>query len=194
MNDFCSSIIDQIMESLKYIDKSYYSLKQRDGTKVNKKIFERNFCYEFYHQMRANQSFDSILKCSQLVISPEIIKKNQGEKDIEHNRIPDFVIHEPGENNNAIIIEVKTDLNIRGIIKDFTTLCLFVDKRNYQCGLFILAGYSTKELKDKIKNSKSKEKQKFLKKFTKYDNVYILCSKNPGVVEKTVVLKELLKG
>ena len=193
MNNFYQEVINEIIKSIEKIDSNFYGLNVAGKYKINKKYFERNFCYELYHQMRNNNNLKHFLWNRNLTISSEIIKR--GHKIIRSNKIPDFIIHEPGTmNKNSIIIEVKTDIDYKGIAKDFHTLSLFVSKYSYKRGLFILANYSLDDLKNKTCfiinhfNNENKLDKSIL------DQISIICTKESGFVDETITLKKLLEG
>lgn len=193
MNNYYQKVINEIIKSIKKIDSNFYGLDVAGKDKINKKYFERNFCYELYHQMRNNENIKHLFKQDDLIISAEISKESH--EIIDEDKIPDFIIHEPGTmNKNSIIIEVKTDIDYKGIAKDFHTLSLFVSKYSYKRGLFILANYSLDDLKNKTcfiinhLNNENKLDKSIL------DQISIICTKESGEVNKPITLKELLEG
>ena len=130
-----------IIDSLKNMESQYYHLERapskkelKESEKVRCVIRERNFCYELYHQIRCANKTKQVLD-NNLQISVEIDKR--GYKLIENNKIPDFIIHEPGTmDNNCLVIEVKGVIDKAGIAKDFNTLLLFLDSCKYKKGIF----------------------------------------------------------
>ncbi len=82
-----------------------------------------------------------------IVLSAEISKN--GHELIKNNKIPDFIIHEPGSmGTNLVIIEVKAKIDEKGIAKDFNTLSLFLSDCSYELGILILFNCDLKDLNE----------------------------------------------
>ena len=146
-----------IKDSLFKVKRKY--LRQITVHTSRNKYNERVFCYEFYHQLRLNES-----RFEGLTISGEAVKSEFQFKDLGTNRTPDLLIHNFGTiDNNEVIVEVKTTDNrasvLLGLDKDFITLDLFTDNAtvniDYKQGIYLLFNFDFWEIvkeNDKILN------------------------------------------
>lgn len=140
--------------------------------------------------MRSYDEKNNILT-NDIIISAEIDKR--GNSEINNDKIPDFIVHKPGSmDDNLLIIEVKGRMDIKGIAKDFDTLCLFTNKCNYMHGMFILFGYSLSELKDKLPCIIEKAVGTGGVKTNKFEKIEILCKKSKTSPIETITLNELI--
>jgi hypothetical protein len=103
-------------------------------------LFERNYCYELYHQMRLRWPLGS-----RYSLNGEVDKRwhpvirNLGEAQV----IPDLLVHTPGsmEGNHAIIEVKRANTDPAGIRKDLTTLTRFMrDDIHYERGIYLIFG------------------------------------------------------
>ncbi|PZM77482.1 MAG: methionyl-tRNA formyltransferase-like protein [Candidatus Melainabacteria bacterium] len=106
---------------------------------------ERVYCYELYHQLRRQWEDDE-----SFTLHGEMDKAGHRYfKDTSAPK-PDFIIHEPGFQNNHAVIEVKsTDSLKKGIQKDFGTLQTFL-QLGYQRAIYLVYGSSVLMEKDNI--------------------------------------------
>ncbi|HRN95285.1 MAG TPA: hypothetical protein PL084_11235 [Chitinophagales bacterium] len=105
-------------------------------------VRERVFCYELYHQLRLVLGNNH-----RLTLNGEIDKRGHRDFKEEDRKNPDFVFHIPGEHKgNTIIFEVKGNLDVEGITKDFDTMTTFVSSYQYQAGVFLLYNHTLNEL------------------------------------------------
>ena len=112
-DDNLQQYIELIKEALGNIVKKYFTIKFEGIGK--EKIRERVFCYELYHQIRKLLDDSGELDVSGgLLLNGEIDKSGNPKFKSEN---PDFVLHRPGTCNNVIVVEVKGNLNKRGIKK-----------------------------------------------------------------------------
>ena len=178
------------------VDDKYYRLdtavknstKFKDEVKIM--IRERFFCYEFYHQMRCYDKEHHILD-NNIVLSAEISKN--GHELIKNNKIPDFIIHEPGSmGTNLVIIEVKAKIDEKGIAKDFNTLSLFLSDCSYELGILILFNCDLKDLKTSMKEIVKKEEFKSILNQKKFSKIKILCKKSRKNKTEEIILKDLI--
>jgi len=99
---------------------------------------ERVYCYELYHQLR-------------LIWPPETKYTLSGEVDKSghplilnnglDNKIPDFVVHEPGTMTNYLVVEVKKiTAKPKDILKDLKTLTAFVRHGKYKRAILLFYG------------------------------------------------------
>jgi hypothetical protein len=104
------------------------------------KLFERNYCYELYHQMRCLWPADCPYS-----LNGEIDKRwhpvirELGEAQV----IPDLLVHTPGsmQGNHAIIEVKRATTDADGIRKDLTTLTRFMrDDIHYERGIYLIFG------------------------------------------------------
>jgi mRNA deadenylase 3'-5' endonuclease subunit Ccr4 len=132
-----------VVNAMNNIDRKYWSIHAA-GIK-DEILRERVYCYELYHQIRCLQEVN---KCNyDFDINAEIDKR--GHKEIKRNFNPDMIMHQQGSmKNNYCVIEVKRRIDSDGIKKDFETITEMIQKYNYKCGIFILAGDSLEKLKE----------------------------------------------
>lgn len=172
--------VNIIKKSLNKITQDYYRIKTtyaKDGI-----VRERVFCYELYHQIRANEDKKCYLK-----IHGEIDKRGHEYFHKEDRKNPDFIFHTPGKfKNNTIIMEVKGNLNgnicedkktkrlyYKGIFKDLDTIYNFVNKYEYKKGILLLYNHNLEEFKNFIN---SRHRGFFNNKA--WDNIIILIKKD----------------
>lgn len=153
MND---TLLKMVVEAIQNTPEKYY--KADDVV-----MYERIFCYEFYHQFRCLMS--PVME-KKFILSGETYKKLGFLPDIFDapngaNRSPDFVLHgglnDVRAENQLIAIEVKrADAVNKGVGCDIYKLMQLMrkDRLQFQIGLFIAVGMSGKELKGELKNHK----------------------------------------
>lgn len=101
-------------------------------------LYERVYCYELYHQMRARWPETNVFLTGEIPKrGHEIIMANIGSAVV-----PDFLIHEPGNmDNNHAIIEVKSSrASSFGIRKDLATLDQFLIEVGYERAIYLFYG------------------------------------------------------
>ncbi len=141
--------IQKITQALDRIERPYFKLEttyEPSGI-----VRERVFCYELYHQLRLSMGNDL-----GLTLNGEIDKRGHIDFDPEHRKNPDFVFHIPGQHKgNTIVMEVKGRIDTpEDIVKDFKTITTFVDRYQYQLGVFLLYNHSFAELSESLSNFK----------------------------------------
>ena len=157
-------------------DEHYFQLEVAGSEKPP--IFrERVYCYELYHQLR-------------LVMGDIFSYKLDGELDkhgypeIEEKcgpKVPDFVVHEPGEMDNLVVIEVKpVKVNLVELKKDLKKLKCFLSKAQYHCGIMLIYGNGNNNLPQKIRDEVENCNEK---------RILLVWHSGPG--EKTVVVNRL---
>ena len=152
----CESVVyfKLIRDAMMQVKRNYIILKVAGGSSEHR---ERVYCYELYHQMRCLQTQCNLQ--DEFTINGEIDKK--GHPTIPHNFNPDFVMHEPGnDDKNGCVIEVKirsnhgSALNTRGVYKDLNTITCMLHCYEYQYGALIFVDVTEEErLFCKSKNS-----------------------------------------
>lgn len=137
-------LVQKISKAAGAIDKEYLNLKTTYEPKGI--VRERVFCYELYHQLR------KLNLAQELKLNGEVDKRGHTDFDKEDRRNPDFVFHVPGTHlNNTIVMEVKGALSKpKKVIKDFSTLHLFVSKYDYEAGVFLLYNHTIQDLRKLI--------------------------------------------
>jgi hypothetical protein len=112
---------------------------------------ERVFCYELYHQIRVQMEefsknkpelFRHIkLQCElKKDFIHEIVENYFKVKRLDAEYIPDFLLHTPGNfTNQHLIVEVKSNpqLSFNSIQKDLLKIQEFINRYNYQLGIFL---------------------------------------------------------
>jgi len=162
MCDYSTELDELIKRATERIPQKYFCLPVAGA---DSRYFERVYCYELYHQMRRlmcnNEGF------SQFNLTGEAPKGNK--------KIPDFLIHEPGvenESSNLAIIEVKPVkyLQNKFIINDLEKLTSFVIESQYKIGIYLFYGDNDRYF-EKIKAK-----------------IYSLASSNPDIkLEKIAI-------
>jgi len=119
-------------------------------------------------------------------ISGEIDKRGHPDFEKEDWKNPDFVFHVPGIHaRNTVVCEVKGKINCE-ISKDFETLLSFVNKYDYQAGIFILYNHKLEDLKDNFTELDEK-----FKKADGANRIYIVTIPSQGRLEKHIILNEI---
>jgi hypothetical protein len=125
---------------------------------------ERVFCYELYHQFR------KIMEQKQNELTEEWILQGEPRKgpigseieeycevqSIDKIYYPDFLVHEPNTMNNGLIIEVKANpsLTIKDMKKDILKIDQFINKYEYQKGVFLAINITKDRLKELLNDSR----------------------------------------
>lgn len=128
------------------ISSSYFHLNIDGGNSIYR---ERVYCYELYHQMRLRWPDDT-----EFYLNGEIDKAAHPilRKLGADYAKPDLLIHKPGYmKGNHAIIEVKSArASTAGIRKDLRTLSLYVSKVGYQRAIYLIYGYETNAIVERI--------------------------------------------
>jgi hypothetical protein len=104
---------------------------------------ERVYCYELYHQLRLLMEEES--EDSPYILMGEIDKRTHSQMR-DHGSleaaIPDFLVHEPGQMNSLVAMEVRSLENAlpQGIEKDLIKLTALHDKANYHYAIYLIYG------------------------------------------------------
>ena len=123
-----------IEEATARVGEEYFRLKIDGGDSIYR---ERVYCYELYHQMRCwwptNTPF---------LVQGEVDKSRHPMFPPELWKIPDFLIHTPGEmKGNYTIIEVKhSKAKNENIKDDLEKLSLFQSQVGYQRAIYLVYG------------------------------------------------------
>lgn len=189
MND---TLLKMVVEAIQNTPKEYYEV----GGTV---IYERIFCYEFYHQFRKLQEnpkyCDAMISgLSDVLLSGEPGKctgnildkireiwdnKETSKDDIEHEKFPDFVLHggldNTDEQKQLMVIEVKRSsmINAKALYDDIDKLVQIIGNLKFQIGLFIAVGMSSEKLKEKLKKHKGLLESCFCK-----ENLYFIATED----------------
>ena len=137
------------MEAIENMDEHYIQLPVAGKAEKKESIYrERVYCYELYHQ----------LLC---VLDKKFPYKLHGEVDkaghtiIRNAKKPDFIIHQPGNmENNLVIIEVKPITvkdRINELKEDIKTLKWFLNEANYYRAIALIYGNENGDLPNNIK-------------------------------------------
>jgi hypothetical protein len=162
-----NNYLDLIKTALSGITKDYFRLQTTYASSGI--VRERLFCYELYHQMRKLDPNPDIL------IHGEIDKSGHKHFEDEDKKNPDFVFHVPGTfESNFLVVEVKGNLDLEGIEKDFRTIATFIESYQYKAGVFILYNHSLNEL-----IRRSGHILKDFKKRQSASSIYILSMDRP---------------
>jgi len=139
---------------------------------------ERNFCYEFYCQMRNIQKsgkFEFLKNPKR--IDAEIIKTDNPSQKI-HRKQPDIIIHILGNNvDNLLVMEVKRiDAPNKNIKYDLEKLKDFIEDEQlkYKYGILLIFGKKFSSDINKIKGVYSKNDDLKLVDYIKNQKIMIL--------------------
>jgi hypothetical protein len=170
-------IRDLLEKSIKKIRPEYYISNNRNRPRYR----ERIFCYELYHQLRS---------CPLgLVTHAEPDKRGHWAIQSKYN--PDIIMHIPGTmKHNNCIIEVKTSDKKEGIFADFSKIHTFIQKYNYQIGVFILIGYEANVLEEIIRKNITELNN--ILETSSHSKILMVSIKEHGQALKIQTLQELL--
>lgn len=127
------TFLQSFHRAVKRVGPHFFGVITADSTQMF--FRERVYCYELYHQLRL------VLKNFPLKIYGEVDKSGHPRRD--EKRAPDFIIHDPGnENHNLAIIEVKsTRTKRKRFLKDIAVVNKYVRNYGYKHGILLLVGY-----------------------------------------------------
>lgn len=165
------------------------------------KHHERVFCYELYHQARKIMETKQLT--NQVFLQAEL-RKNQVTSEIEElfeikningPYYPDFLIHNPlSFDDQYLIIEVKAnpELNINDMVRDIKKIDEFINKYNYQKGIFLAINLSEKRLKTLLNNNE------FLKEINDSisykDKILLIFKEDANKNQKLINLNTLIEN
>ena len=194
MSEVEEKCLKLIETAMLHVRENYFqiTLPSKAGRKLVKRR-ERVYCYELYHQMRCLQDGDcnrneqDFKLGEQVIINGEIDKRNH--PIIVQGFNPDFVIHKQGwMTDNLCVIEVKTDLTLDGIRKDFNTITCMLNCYKYKLGVFIITGVEEEKVRSVIcdiyKKIKCLPKQA--------GKIYAFIQEEPDGIIKKYNLKRLI--
>jgi hypothetical protein len=98
---------------------------------------ERVYCYELYHQLRRRLDRETEFPYA---LNGEVDKRSHPVlRELELEKIPDFLVHDPGTPENLVVMEVKPSDAIKPhtLRTDLDKLSGFVSSANYEMGSFI---------------------------------------------------------
>lgn len=168
-----TQLLDMIVTAIKETKPKYYEA-------YGNVLYERPFCYEFYHQFRELQQQNKYVFSGTSDISGEPgkitgnsleeiqkiltgIKIKQSDKTKNDIKFPDFVIHgglvDTNKENQIMVIEVKRAQTCSpdNLYIDIIKLQKFVDEKllGFKIGLFIAVGMYKWQLKEKLQDELS---------------------------------------
>ncbi len=131
---------EALAEATRHISERYFSLAVA-GSPIPT-LRERVYCYELYHQLRV------LLPCDErfpYTLHGEVDKiKHPFIYDIVGRKIPDFIVHIPGQMGewaNLAVVEVKScGADTGDIEKDVDTLNLFLRFAGYHTAISLIYG------------------------------------------------------
>ena len=167
--------LEKIKTAIDAVDKGYQEMTIfNHNRKPLVKFFERNWCYEFYRQLRNGGENN---------INAEVPKASR--EPMEEKFCPDFIIHKQGNNDeNLLVIEVKIHKknNYKEIAKDFSTLIKMTHGNYcYKLGVWILINNDLNYVKKHVFKSKFLKKE-LEKKFDK-EKIFVFTKDEEGKVE-----------
>lgn len=141
-----------LMKAIENMDAHYFHLPVAES---DEPIYrERVYCYELYHHLRC-------------ALGDAFPYKLHGEVDKVAHRIignakkPDFIVHEPGNMSNLVVIEVKAvtvEGRINGLREDFKTLKWFIDNASYYRAIMLIYGNVNGDIPQNIREEIEKVK------------------------------------
>lgn len=184
ISEISKKYLDLLIEAVACVDNEYIDIYTKRDEVEFIKHYERIFCYELYHQIRRLQKK---LNLNDYVIWGEPLKSYF--EYIEDGKMPDFLFHKPRIDDNLLIVEVKMKNSLdSGIDDDFKKIENYLEKNNYQIGVFICIGLSADETREKIK---SKLKDKYKEFYGK--KVFLICRNNNETCCERLNPKEIIK-
>lgn len=128
---------DVLANATASIEELYFRLPIDGGEAT---LYERNYCYELYHQMRCAWPVDCAFSLNGEIDKRRhpIIGAFEGAQ-----AIPDLLVHTPGsmDGNHAIIEVKRARASAAGIRKDLATLSRFLEPDiHYQRGIYLFFG------------------------------------------------------
>jgi len=158
-------------EALNRVEESYYQTNSGSLFPNTNMYYERVFCYELYHQIRAlmdelrakdpstlsSMQFQGELRKEPINSS---IAAQAGLSPLSKKYVPDFLLHSPGNTDyHGLIIEVKSNPNIcfAPIREDLAKIQEFITQYKYQMGIFLIINNSMDRMRKLITKSKSQE-------------------------------------
>jgi len=146
--------IKSLNNAAKNMDPHYFQIPVA-GEGEDELYRERVYCYELYHQLRLELGDSFPYK-----LYGEVDKS--GHPIIREAKKPDFIVHEPGNmDNNLLIMEVKSIVgakNENGLNTDLEKLRLFLDEYKYYRAIMLIYGSENGKLTDKIETKISEVK------------------------------------
>lgn len=134
-----------LMKAIENVDAHYFQLPVAGS---DEPIYrERVYCYELYHQLCCALGDDFPYK-----LHGEVDKV--GHPIIRNAKKPDFIVHEPGNMSNLVVIAVKpvtVKKRINELRRDFKTLKWFIDNANYYRAIMLIYGNVNGDLPLNIK-------------------------------------------
>lgn len=139
----CEHFIDNFKMAISNVSEDYFEITQYNSP--TKKLRERVFCYELYHQTRVQLKdyYDYKFHGEMDKKAHDSFKK---EKKLK-NSVPDFIVHVEGDMSyNLIVIEVKHyKARISSIESDLDKLSKFLKVGEYHKGIMLVFGGSENE-------------------------------------------------
>jgi hypothetical protein len=142
---YFQQFLECLIKAIKKMDTHYIQLPVAGS---DEPIYrERVYCYELFHQLRC-------------ALGDDFPYKLHGEVDkakhpiIRNKKKPDFIVHEPGNMSNLVVIEVKPVTvkdKIEKLREDFKKLKRFISEANYYRGIMLIYGSGNDNLPQNIK-------------------------------------------
>ncbi len=135
-----------LMKAIQNIDSHYFQLPVTDS---DEPIYrERVYCYELFHQLRCVLGDDFSYK-----LHGEVDKSNH--PIIRDDKKPDFIVHNPGNMSNLVVIEVKPVTvkdKIAKLREDIDKLKMFItSKASYYRAIMLIYGSINGDLPQNIR-------------------------------------------
>ena len=126
---------------------------------------ERAFCYELYYHCRVlmeqhyqeTQTYGTVrlqaeLKKSQIA---DIIEEKHDVRRLDRDYYPDFLLHGPGIGDflqQKVVVEIKATPNLsrNNVLQDLCKLEQFIDRYNYEQGIFLAINVDMSRLREMI--------------------------------------------
>jgi len=141
-----------LMKAIENMDAHYFQLPVAGSDELIYR--ERVYCYELYYHLRR-------------VLGDDFPYKLHGEVDkaghpiIRKIKKPDFIVHEPGNMSNLVVIEVKPVTvkdRVNELSKDFEKLKWFIDNAGYYRAIMLIYGNVNGDIPQNIREEIEKVK------------------------------------
>lgn len=134
----CDRFIDSLRRATAKVEDIYFKLPVEGGDAMFR---ERVYCYELYHQLRLALNRESGFPYK---LNGEVDKRRHPVlRDLDLEKIPDFLVHDPGTPENLVVMEVKPldAISPHALRADLDKLSAFVSRAGYERGILLAYGH-----------------------------------------------------
>lgn len=153
-------LLELVLKAISKTDKKYYI-----RLKYGNKCYERNFCYEFYHQFRALMSgnYDDCILSGEpykaieedlnniITLLDEKLEHSSKEEKTQYVS-PDIILHgglaDIDEKKQYMVLEAKCEINKTNVSYDIEKLFLLIVILRFKMGIFLAIGITESKMKE----------------------------------------------